>query len=125
MKRLFAFLVVLSTVLVFGARDVAAQPPPRQGIAVLGMGAAKDEAYILARAVYGSSLRPRNLDEIRARVLAGDPPPSLSSKEVRELSELSELLQKAGVTGGPLQALQSLRTGAEQSVSHNLPLILW
>ena len=88
MKRLFAFIVVLSTLLVLGARDVGAQPPPRQGIAVLGMGAAKDEAYTLARAVYASSLRPRNLDEIRARVLAGDPPPSLSSKEVRELSEL-------------------------------------
>ena len=86
MKRLFALLVVLFAVVV--ARDASAQPPPRQGIAVLGMGAAKDEAYTLARAVYGSSLRPRNLDEIRARVLAGDPPPSLSSKEVRELSEL-------------------------------------
>lgn len=88
MKRLFAFIVVLSTLLVFVGRDAGAQPPPRQGIAVLGMGAAKDEAYTLARAVYASSLRPRNLDEIRARVLAGDPPPSLSSKEVRELSEL-------------------------------------
>lgn len=89
MRALFAFLLLVGA-LAF-ASDVAAQPPPapaRQGVAVLGMGAAKDEAYALARAVYGSSLRPRNLDEIRARVLAGDPPPSLSSKEVRELSEL-------------------------------------
>jgi hypothetical protein len=86
MRAVLAGLVLL-VALVF-ARDVSAQPPPRQGIAVLGMGASKDEAYALARAVYGSSLRPRNLDEIRARVLAGDPPSSLSSKEVRELSEL-------------------------------------
>jgi len=89
MKRLFAFLVILLALIV--VRDVAAQPPPqpqRQGVAVLGVGSAKDEAYTLARAVYGSSLRPRNLDEIRARVLAGDPPPSLASKEVRELAEL-------------------------------------
>jgi hypothetical protein len=88
-RAVFALLVVVLALII--ARDVAAQPPPapaRQGIAVLGMGSAKDEAYALARAVYGSSLRPRNLDEIRARVLAGDPPPSLSSKEVRELSEL-------------------------------------
>lgn len=86
MTRLFAVLLLLALLVIAG--DVDAQPPPRQGIAVLGMGASKDEAYTLARAVYGSSLRPRNLDEIRARVLAGDPPPSLSSKEVRELSEL-------------------------------------
>jgi hypothetical protein len=86
MRIVAAFLLFLFALVV--ARDVGAQPPPRQGIAVLGMGAAKDEAYTLARAVYASSLRPRNLDEIRARVLAGDPPPSLSSKEVRELSEL-------------------------------------
>lgn len=89
MNRLFAFLVLLG--MIAFAFDAGAQPPPapsRQGVAVLGMGAAKDEAYALARAVYGSSLRPRNLDEIRARVLAGDPPPSLASKEVRELSEL-------------------------------------
>jgi hypothetical protein len=86
MRTVVAFLLFVVALVV--ARDVGAQPPPRQGIAVLGMGAAKDEAYTLARAVYASSLRPRNLDEIRARVLAGDPPPSLSSKEVRELSEL-------------------------------------
>jgi hypothetical protein len=91
-KLLVVFLSLFLALVV--ARDAGAQPPapsqppPRQGVAVLGMGAAKDEAYALARAVYASSLRPRNLDEIRARVLAGDPPPALSSKEVRELSEL-------------------------------------
>jgi hypothetical protein len=86
--RLFAVLLLVVLALLVVSTDAGAQPPPRQGIAVLGMGSSKDEAYTLARAVYGSSLRPRNLDEIRARVLAGDPPPSLSSKEVRELSEL-------------------------------------
>lgn len=89
MKRAFVTLLVVLLALLC-ARDVVAQPPTptKQGVAVLGIGSAKDEAYALARAVYGSSLRPRNLDEIRARVLAGDPPPSLSSKEVRELAEL-------------------------------------
>lgn len=63
-------------------------------MAVLGSGASRDEAFALARAVYGSSLLPRRLDELRARVLAGDPAPPSATKDIRELAEL-----RAGVTG--------------------------
>ena len=45
---------------------------------------------------------------------------------VRELSELEDLFRRANVPmGGPRQALQALKTGAEQSVSTGLPLIVW
>jgi hypothetical protein len=45
---------------------------------------------------------------------------------LRELTELEELFRQASVPlGGPRQALQTLKTGAEQSVSNGLPLILW
>jgi len=59
-----------------------------QGVAVLAMPGARDEAFTLARAVYGSRLRPASLDEVRARVLAGDPPPANASRELRELAEV-------------------------------------
>lgn len=79
-----------------GAPTPAAQPPkPRaQGIAVLALGGVRSDAFDLARAVYGSHLRPANLDEVRARVLAGSPPPANASRDLRELAEL-----RAGVTG--------------------------
>jgi hypothetical protein len=68
----------------------AAVQPARapQGIAVLASGATRDEAFGLARAVYASSLRPRALDELRARILGGDPAPAGGTKEIRELAEL-------------------------------------
>ncbi len=90
----------------------ASAPAPQsagQGIAVLGMGSARNEAYALARAVYGSSLRPRGLDEIRARVLAGDPAPALASRETRELAEL-----RAGVTGDDAASRRVLAGIAQQ-----------
>ncbi len=90
----------------------AAQPAPHavgQGVAVLGVGASRAEAYALARAVYGSSMRPRGLDEIRARVLAGDPAPSLASREVRELAEL-----RAAITGEDAASRRLLASIAQQ-----------
>ena len=45
---------------------------------------------------------------------------------LRELTELEELFQHNNVPmGGPRQALQVLKTAAEQSVNHTLPIILW
>jgi hypothetical protein len=45
---------------------------------------------------------------------------------LRELSEIEDLLNQANVPmGGPRQALQVLKTAAEQSVNHSLPIILW
>ena len=69
--------------------------PSGQGIAVLAVGPSRDEAFALARAIYGSRLRPHALDEVRARVLAGSPPPANSSRELRELAEV-----RAGILTG-------------------------
>lgn len=78
-----------------GASPASAAPPSGgpakgagQGVAVLAMPGARDEAFALARSVYGSRLRPVSLDEVRARVLAGDPPPANASRELRELAEV-------------------------------------
>ncbi|HEU5088918.1 MAG TPA: hypothetical protein VFT99_15795, partial [Roseiflexaceae bacterium] len=45
----------------------------------------------------------------------------------RELVELESMLQQAGVTGdsAPLRCLRVLRTAADQSVSNDLPIIVW
>lgn len=59
-----------------------------QGVGVIGIGSTRDEAFALGRAVYGSRLRPGSLDEPRARVLAGDPPPAQPSPALRDLAEL-------------------------------------
>ena len=80
-----------------------------QGVAVVASGSARDDAYTLARAVYGSSLRPRSLDELRARILAGDPPPPSATKDVRELSEL-----RAGVSGEDAASRRLLAAIAQQ-----------
>lgn len=79
-----------------GPSASSAQPakPAPSGVAVLAIGSARDEAFDLARALYASRLRPANLDEVRARVLAGAPPPATASRELRELAEV-----RAGVTG--------------------------
>lgn len=92
--------------------DAGAQAakPVGQGVAVLAIGNARQEAFDLARAIYGSRLRPVNLDEVRARVLAGDPPPANASRELRELAEL-----RAGVTGEDA-AGRRLLTGLAQQV---------
>lgn len=80
-----------------------------QGVAVLGSDAVRDEAFTLARAVYGSSLRPRKLDELRARILAGDPAPPSATKDIRELAEL-----RAGVTGEDAASRRLLASIAQQ-----------
>lgn len=89
----------------------AAQPQAQsQGVAVLGTNGAREEAFGLARAVYATTLRPHALDEVRARVLAGDAPPPNASKEVRELAEL-----RAGVSGDDAASRQLLATIARQT----------
>lgn len=61
---------------------------PSQGVAVVGGPGARDDAFVLARAVYATHLRPRRLDEPRARVLAGDAPGDGATADRRELAEL-------------------------------------
>ena len=92
--------------------------PAGQGIAVLAIGPARDEAFALARAVYGSRLRPTSLDEVRARVLAGAPPPPNASRELRELAEV-----RAGITTEDAAA-RRLLTGLAQQVGAQALLVV-
>jgi hypothetical protein len=92
--------------------------PVGQGIAVLAIGPARDEAFALARAVYGSRLRPTSLDEIRARVLAGAPSPPNASRELRELAEV-----RAGITTEDAAA-RRLLTGLAQQVGAQALLVV-
>lgn len=113
MKRLARACLIVAAVLAIGSGvqvSHAAPPAPPapsmgsanlperpagQGIAVLALGNnANEEAFALARALYGSRLRPTALDEVRARVLAGGAPPPNASRELRELAEI-----RAGLTG--------------------------
>jgi hypothetical protein len=89
-----------------------------QGIAVLAVGPSHDDAFALARAVYGSRLRPTALDEVRARVLAGGAPPANASRELRELAEL-----RAGVTGEDA-AGRRLLSGLAQQVGAQALLVV-
>jgi hypothetical protein len=102
------------------AQPGSGQPakPAGQGIAVLAVGPARDEAFALARAIYGSRLRPTTLDEVRARVLAGAPPPANASRELRELAEL-----RAGVTGEDA-AGRRLLSGLAQQVGAQALLVV-
>jgi len=81
-RRLLLILVLLLV-----TRPAAAQQDA-QGVAVLGVNGARDDAFSVARAMYVTHLRPRSLDELRARILAGDPAPAGAIKDVRELAEL-------------------------------------
>jgi len=103
------FVVFLLLVLTFTTSAWAQKPSPPQGVAVVGVGSAREEAHVLARAVYASSLRPRTLDEMRARIAAGDPVPQLVSKEAKELGEL-----RAKVTGDDAASRQLLSGMAKQ-----------
>jgi hypothetical protein len=100
--------------------SAAPQPgkPAGQGIAVLAIGPARDEAFALARAIYGSRLRPTSLDEVRARVLAGAAPPPNASRELRELAEV-----RAGITGEDA-AGRRLMTGLAQQVGAEALLVV-
>ena len=95
----------------------AAKPAP-QGFAVLATNGARDEAFALARALYGSRLRPTALDEVRARVLAGDPPPANASRELRELAEL-----RAGVRGEDAASRRLLAGIAQQVGAQGLLVV--
>lgn len=88
------------------AAQVAAPAP--QGVAVLGTNGAKDDAFALARAVYASSLRPRAVDEMRARILAGEQP-AVGGKELKDLSDL-----RASINGDDVASKRLLASIATQ-----------
>jgi hypothetical protein len=61
---------------------------PARGLAVLTVGDVSPAAWPLARAIYGKpALRPAEVDEAHARVLAGEPPPPGAAKELTDLAE--------------------------------------
>jgi len=95
-----------------GGGSVVPRAAP-QGVAVLAMNGARDEAFSLARAVYGSRLRPPSLDEVRARVLAGDPPPPTASRELRELAEVRASVRGEDVASRRLLAGIAQQVGAQ------------
>jgi len=64
MRRLLALLICVGLVCVTAGTASAAQ-----GVAVLGMNGAREDAAALARAVYGSGLRPKGVDEFHAHLL--------------------------------------------------------
>jgi hypothetical protein len=101
-----------------GATAAVPPKPASQGVAVLAIGPARDEAFALARAVYGSRLRPTSLDEVRARVLAGAPPPANASRELLDLAEV-----RAGITGEDA-AGRRLLAGLAQQVGAQALLVV-
>lgn len=127
MKRRLALVLALSMGAL--ALDVAAQPPPApapvaapegqtRGVAVVGLAGARDDAFALARAVYGSRLRPHALDEIRARVLAGDPPPPNATRSLVELAEVR------AATKGDDAASRRLLSGLGKQVGASALLVV-
>lgn len=83
------------------------------------IGPARDEAFALARAIYGSRLRPTTLDEVRARVLAGDPPPSNAMRDLKDLAEI-----RAGLTGADDAASRRLLAGLAKQVGAEALLVV-
>lgn len=108
MLRRFLLLVV---VLLLGtvAPRAFAQSTAAQGVAVLATNGARDDAFALARALYMTGARPRSLDEIRVRILAGDAPPPGAIKDLRELAEL-----RASIAGEDAASRRLLASIAQQ-----------
>ena len=103
-------LVVYVTTLVVlltcrSARADEPRPKPK-GIVVVATEGATDAAWPLARAVYGDDmLRPRDIDDAKARVLAGE----AGSADLAELAEL-----RAGVKGDDAASRQVLAALADK-----------
>jgi hypothetical protein len=103
MRTRTAAALLVCAILVSGALQAAAPPVPSAitpgpvpapvvapgvGLAVLAVGDASSVAWPLARAVYANgALRPPELDEAHARVLAGETPAAGAPKELTELAE--------------------------------------
>lgn len=103
------------------AADAGAVSPGSQGqgVAVLALAGAKNEAFTLARAIYASKVRPPSLDEVRARVLAGADPPANASRELKELAEV-----RAGVNGSFDAPSRRLLAGLAQQVGAQALLVV-
>ncbi len=88
-------------------------PAPRtqaRGLAVLAVGDGVFVAWPLARALYGKAgLRPVEIDEAHARVLAGEPPVTGAAKDLTDLAET-----RAAIRGDDAPSRQLLASIATQ-----------
>ncbi|MCL2777171.1 MAG: hypothetical protein FWD73_04140 [Polyangiaceae bacterium] len=91
MHRIRHFLVLVATALSLVLLTSVALGAP-QGIAVLAAGQSRESAFVLARAVYASHLRPASVDEAHARILAGEPPAENAPADLRDLAALREAI---------------------------------
>ena len=111
-RIIFASLLALFALLTTSRRALADEPEhvkPR-GVVVVATDGATDATWPLARAVYADEiLRPRDIDDAHARVLAGEAPPSSSGAELSELAEL-----RAGVKGDDAASRQVLAALADK-----------
>jgi hypothetical protein len=91
----------------------SAQTPPRapaRGLAVLALDGATDAAWALASKVYGDpDLRPLALDDVHARVLAGEAPATGAPQDVKDLAQI-----RAAVHGDDAPSRQLLASLASQ-----------
>jgi hypothetical protein len=91
----------------------SAQTPPRvagKGLAVLALDGATDAAWALAAKVYADpDLRPLALDDVHARVLAGEAPAAGAPQDVKDLGQI-----RAAVHGDDAPSRQLLSALASQ-----------
>jgi hypothetical protein len=91
----------------------SAQTPPRatgKGLAVLALDGSTDAAWALASRVYGDpDLRPLALDDVHARVLAGEAPAANAPQDVKDLAQI-----RAAVHGDDAPSRQLLSSLASQ-----------
>ncbi len=112
-------LVLALTIARVAAADEAPLPalpgattsgPP--AVAIVAVGGTRDDAFVLARALYTTRLRPRRLDEVRARVLAGQPVPEDATPDVKELGELRAAVVGEDAASRAVLASLAKRLGA-------------
>ena len=107
LRVLLACLCAMTFALLTCRSARADEPLPKpKGVVVVATEGATDAAWPLARAIYADEmLRPREIDDAKARVLAGEAGSA-------ELSELAEL--RAGVKGDDAASRQVLAALADK-----------
>ena len=120
MRSFFASFFALVALLLTSRFARADEPAKTKGYVVVATDGATDAAWPLAGAVYSSELlKPKGIDDARARVLAGEPAPDDASESARTavggyatMKELAEL--RAGVKGDDAASRQVLSALADK-----------
>jgi hypothetical protein len=108
MRSFLASLLALVALLVTSRFARADEPAKTKGYVVVATDGATDAAWPLAGAIYSSELlKPKGIDDARARVLAGEPAPDDAA-----MCELAEL--RAGVKGDDAASRQVLSALADK-----------